>query len=68
MYIYIQTALNKLQTQLTFFVNIFEYILGENTEQKDLFPVIFCIVGSLLKFTKMQLLQMMNLQPTKNSQ
>lgn len=68
MYIYIQTALNKLQTQLTFFVNIFEYILGENTEQKDFFPVIVCIVGSLLKFTKMQLLQMMNLQPTKNSQ
>lgn len=33
--------MNKLQTQLTFFVNFLEFILGDNTEQMDLFPVIF---------------------------
>lgn len=29
-----------------------EFILGGNTERKDLFPVIFCIVGRSPIFTK----------------
>lgn len=48
-------------------IYLIEFIIGKNTERKDLFPVTFCIVWRNPIFTKIQMLPLRNLQLTKNS-